>query len=328
MEDTTGLKKIVTIGGGTGTFVVLSGLKSLHGVFLTAIVSVLDDGGSTGRLRDAYGFLPAGDARQALIALAKNDEKDLMRALFSYRFTKGDIAGHNFGNLFLTALSDILGSGSKAIEAASDVLRVKGKVYPVSDSPATLVATLENGDVVTGEHLIDARNPGRSRITSLSTTENAAIFPDAQTAIQEAHLIILGPGDLYASTLADFAVSGVKEAVSASSAKIVYIVNLFTKAGQTDGMTAKDHVAEITRYVGRKPDVTIVHTGSFEPSILRHYAAEHELPVTDDLPHDDSVVRGDFADIVVAKKVEGDTVPRSFIRHDSLKIASTITSLL
>ncbi|MBX9765355.1 YvcK family protein, partial [Patescibacteria group bacterium] len=152
-------RKIVTIGGGTGTFVVLSGLKHVPNLRLTAIVSVLDDGGSTGRLRDAYGFLPPGDARQALVALADDDE--LIRKLFSYRFTKGDVAGHNLGNLLLTGLSDILGSGADAIAAASKTLRIKGTVLPVSVSPATLVAELEDGSILVGEHSIDERNPNR-----------------------------------------------------------------------------------------------------------------------------------------------------------------------
>src|SRR3989338_5297572 len=300
-------KKIVTIGGGTGTFVVLSGLKRIPDVFLTAIVSVLDDGGSTGRLRDAYGFLPVGDARQALIALApleksrppvaaeaqpsagrsltgraKNGGASTMRQLFEYRFSKGDIAGHNFGNLFLTALTDILGSDAAAIEAASHILRVKGTVLPVSNEPATLVATLENGETITGEHSIDARTTGRSPIASLKN----------------------------------------------SKARIAYIVNLFTKAGQTDGFSASRHVEEVMKYTGRKPDAVIFHSGSFPQEVLNHYAAENEFPVADDLPQESSVVRGSFADVVLAQKVEGDTVPRSLERHSSEKLASAIETLL
>lgn len=321
------MTNIVTIGGGTGTFVVLSGLKELPDVSLSAIVSVLDDGGSTGRLRDAYGFLPHGDARQALIALA--DEKAyLTRELFGYRFSKGDIAGHNFGNLFLTALTDILGSDAQAIEAASAVLRVRGRVIPVSEKPGTLVARLENGETVVGEHAIDTRAPGRSPIADLSTTEPTEACADALEAIAEADLIVLGPGDLYASTLANFAVQGIKEAVAASPARLVYIVNLFTKAGETDGYSAKKHVEEITRYTGKKPDLVLLHSGEFAKDVLEYYAAEDEFPVDDDLGDDSSVVRGKFADIIVAEKQSGDVVPRSFIRHDSKKIAQNIAALL
>lgn len=320
-------KNVVTIGGGTGTFVVINGLKDIAGVSLSAIVSVLDDGGSTGRLRDAYGFLPHGDARQALIALS-DENATLLRQLFAYRFSKGDIEGHNFGNLLLTALTDILGSDAKAIEAASAILRVKGKVIPVSNRAGTLVARLENGEVVEGEHAIDTRTPGRSPIVSLETKEPTEMCDDAKNAITKANMIILGPGDLYASTLANFAVTGLREAVMTSSAKIVYIVNLFTKAGETDGYSARRHVDEITKYVGRKPDVVILHNGSFEESVLQHYAKEQEFPVVDDLGDDASVIRAPFASVVVAEKVEGDVVPRSFIRHDSEKITETVRTML
>ncbi len=322
-------RKIVTIGGGTGTFVVLSGLKHLENVRLPAVVSVLDDGGSTGRLRDAYGFLPPGDARQALVALADDSNGGaLMRQLFSYRFVKGDVAGHNLGNLFLTALSDIRGSGAAAIEGASTTLRIKGTVLPVSLEPATLVAKLENGETLVGEHVIDERVLGRSRITELSTRESVEANPKALEAIKGAKVIVLGPGDLYASTLADFAVTGIADAVRTSKAKLVYIVNLFTKAGQTDGLSASQHVAEIEKHVGRKPDAILVHSGSFAEDVLLRYAKENEYPVPDDLPQGASIIRGQFADIVVAEKIEGDSVPRSLIRHNSAKIASAIEKLL
>ncbi len=319
-------RKIVTIGGGTGTFVVLSGLKHLENVKLTAVVSVLDDGGSTGRLRDAYGYLPLGDARQALIALA--DDEGLIRKLFGYRFTKGDVAGHNLGNLLLTGLSDILGSGADAIDAASKTLRIKGRVLPVSTTPATLVAELVDGSIVVGEHVLDERNPTRARVAKLSTKENVQANPKAIEAIKSAHAIIIGPGDLYTSTLADFAVNGIAEAVRTSKAKLIYIVNLFTKAGQTDNFSATEHVAEIRRHVGRGPDYVIVHSGEFTPDVLSRYAKEMEFPVKDDLAEGEHVIRGHFADIVIAEKVEGDSVPRSLIRHNSNALAKAVDTLV
>jgi len=321
-------KRIVTIGGGTGTFVVLSGLKHVPNVSLKAIVSVADDGGSTGRLRDSYGFLPLGDARQALIALADDSGATLMRSLFSYRFPKGDINGHNFGNLFLTALTDILGSDAAAIEAASQILRVEGQVVPVSEKPATLIAHLKSGETLVSEHLIDERVPGRSPIVSLETETPVSISEDAMHAVAEADVLILGPGDLYASTLANFAVSGLPEAVSGAKAHLVYIVNLFTKAGQTDGYSASRHVEEITRYAGRRPDTILMHTGAFPADVLALYAEESELPIADDLGNDPSVVRGSFADVIVAEKVPGDILPRSLIRHDSKKLATALEALL
>lgn len=321
------MKKIVTIGGGTGTFVVLSGLKKLPNASLSAIVSVLDDGGSTGRLRDAYGFLPHGDARQALVALA-SEKTALMRALFTYRFSKGDIAGHNFGNLFLTALTDILGSDAKAIEEASTILRVRGRVIPVSEKAGTLVATLANGETVVGEHIIDERRAGDIPIVDISTAEPCDASPDALAAIKTADAIVLGPGDLYASTLANFAIRGMREAVAASPAKLIYIVNLFTKAGETDGYTARKHVEEIARLAGRGPDAVLINRGGFPEEVLAHYAEAGEFPVVDDLGDDPSVVRVPFAEVKVAEKVAGDAVARSLIRHDSGKIAEAIAAFL
>ncbi|MBV9349569.1 MAG: YvcK family protein [Patescibacteria group bacterium] len=320
-------KNIVTIGGGTGTFVVLSGLKSIPEAALSAVVSSLDDGGSTGRLRDAYGFLPHGDARQALVALA-DERAALTRALFAYRFAKGDIAGHNFGNLFLTALTDILGSDALAIEEASKILRVKGSVIPVSEHAGTLIARLESGETLVGEHVIDTRTPGRSPIVALETKEPSKVCEDAKQAIEEADIIILGPGDLYASTLANFAIGGVTDAVASSPGRLVYIVNLFTKAGETDGYSAKKHVEEVARYAGRKPDTILIHQGSFAEEVLDRYAAEKEFPVIDDLGEGAHILRRHFADVVISEKLPGDAVSRSLIRHDSAKIAEAIQALI
>ncbi|MBI3573838.1 YvcK family protein, partial [Candidatus Kaiserbacteria bacterium] len=317
---------IVTIGGGTGTFVVLSALKKLPDVSLCAIVSVADDGGSTGRLRDAYGYIPAGDARQALVALAK--EGDLLRDLFTHRFEKGDIKGHNLGNLFLTALRDRLGSDAKAIEKASEVLRVRGHVIPVSEKPATLSSVLTTGEVVTGQHAINAREPGGAPIERLEMDTHTSLFDDAKKAIEHADMIILGPGDLYSSTLANFVVPGLKGVVSKSKAKLVYFVNLFTNAAETDGYSAKRYVEAVTRYAGRAPDVVFVHTGELPQDVRDYYAKKKGFPVTDDLGNGPSIVRGVFADPITLLKTEADAIDRSLIRHDPEKVRAAIEKLL
>lgn len=322
----TNTKRIVTIGGGTGTFVVLSALKNLPGVSLSAIVSVADDGGSTGRLRDSYGFLPLGDARQALVALAKDGT--LLRDIFTYRFSKGDIKGHNLGNLLLTALTDKLGSDGAAIRAVSEMLRVRGYVVPVSDYPATLVVELESGEKIVGQHAINARAPGGSPIVGLGIQEDLKLADQAELAVDSADLIILGPGDLYTSTLANFAVPGLRDAVQKSNARIAYFVNLFSTASETGGYTASKHVDEITAYAGRKPDYIIVHSGVIPEDILEYYANKKAFPMIDDLGDDPSVIRGVFADIVPLPKIEGDAIERSLIRHDPKKVASVIQSLL
>jgi uncharacterized cofD-like protein len=323
----SGMTRIVTIGGGTGTFVVLSAVKTLPNVEATAIVSSADDGGATGRLRDAYGSLPIGDARQALVALA--EDGTLMRQLFTYRFDKGDIKGHNLGNLFLTALSDLFGSEAMAIEEASRILRVTGRVLSATEQPTVLVATLVDGKVIRGEHAIDNRDSTRARIAAVSLEESAPIAPAAADAIQNADFIILGPGDLYTSTIAALLPLGMKEAIAASPAKLLYFTNLFTKAGETNGYGAKEFAVEIERYAGRRPDRVFVHDGSFPEEALSRYAVEGEYPLSDNLQKDDaSVTRLPLASVHLFLPSAGDALRRSLIRHDPEKIAAALRTLI
>ena len=321
------MKRVVTIGGGTGTFVVLTALRKVKDVSLSAIVSSADDGGSTGRLRDAYGFLPLGDARQALVALAEDDM--VMRDLFAYRFNKGDVAGHNLGNLFLTALTDMLGADDAALAEASRILRVRGNVIPASTEPATLVATLTDGIVLTGEHLLDEHAPERAAIKTLSFATPVAASKAAEEALKQADVVILGPGDLYASTIAPLLATGMKEALMQSPAKIIYIANLFTKSGQTGGMSAQEHIEEVARYAGRRPDVVLMHkNGGFETTVLERYQNEGEAPLTDDLGDDSQVVRTSLASVYAVPALPGDPVPRSLARHDPEKLATVLGNVI
>ncbi len=321
------MKKIVTIGGGTGTFVVLSALRRLPGLSLSAIVSSADDGGSTGRLRDAYGFLPLGDARQALVALA--EDGPVLRDLFAYRFAKGDIKGHNLGNLFLTALTDLLGSDAKALEEASKILRVSGRVIPATDVPTTLLATLADGSIIRGENRLDEHAPERARIDTISYEVATPASSAVLEAIAEADVIILGPGDLYASSIAPLIADGFKEAIAQSNAKLIYIMNLFTKSGQTGGMHASDYIAEIARYAGKKPEVILVHkNGGFNEDVLEKYQQEGEAPVEDDLGDDVRVIRTAIASVHAVPPVPEDPVPRSLARHDPEKLAEALAPLL
>lgn len=321
-------KKIVTIGGGTGTFVTLTGLKKLKDVELTAIVTVSDSGGSTGRLRDAYGFLPAGDVRQALVALSGENGDSLLRKLFAHRFSKGDVSGHNFGNLFITALTEMLGSDVGAIEAASQILQVRGSVLPVSEQAPTLVAKLENGETIEGEHEIDTPVHGRPRIIKLSTKEPAPVYEKAAEAIRDADIIILGPGDLYTSIVANLVVGGVQEAIKESNAILVYVVNLFSKCGQTEGYPASMCVSEIATYAGRAPDRVIIHSGDLPKEAIEHYAESHEFPTEDDLGEDVRVIRGNFASTTLIAGDVADHLPRSLVRHNATLLAETIQSFL
>ena len=320
------MTKIVTIGGGTGTFVVLSGLRRLPDVELTAIVTSADDGGSTGNLRDAYGFLPAGDSRQALVALA--EDGNVLRDLFAYRFEKSEVKGHNLGNLFLTALTDILGSDAAALEEASRILRICGTVVPATEKPATLMATLEDGTVLQNERRIDERVGGRARIAEISLEGNPEASQGARGAIESADLIIIGPGDLYTSSIAALLPSGMREAIGGAKGRLVYVSNLFTKSGQTEDYTIKDHVTEIARYAGREPDVILVNQGGLTEDVLSRYAEEGEYPPKDDyLASDTRVRRLPLVSVYAVPAVPGDPLPRSLVRHEPAKLAAAIATL-
>ena len=328
-------KNIVVIGGGTGTHTILRGLKRYQKqVNLSAIVTMADSGGSTGRLRDEFGYLPVGDVRMALAALAsdKGGHEELLRELFLYRFDKGNgLSGHNFGNLLLVALTDILGSEERAIRAAARVLRVQGNVIPVTTEPVHLVATYADGMVVTGEHSIDEPDEARHphKITSLSITPHTSINPRAEEELLNADLIVLGPGDLYTSVLANCVVSGVADAIRHSKAHVVYVSNLMTKIGQTTGMGVAEHVAEIARYIGTCPDFVLVNSTALPVDLLERYRKDGEHPVLFNLESKDlAVIPADLLADEIITTVSGDSLKRSLIRHDSRKLARKIMDIL
>lgn len=328
-------KKIVVIGGGTGTHTVLRGLKKYQKqIDISAIVTMADSGGSTGRLRDEFGQLPIGDVRMALAALASDvDEHDeLVRQLFLYRFNKGDgLSGHNFGNLFLVALTDILGSETAAIRAAARVLRVRGNVIPVTNETVDLAARYADGVEIVGEHEIDEPPADRNHqpITSLWTTPATTISDAAEATILDADVIVLGPGDLYTSVLANVVVDGVASALMNTPAKLVYVTNLMTKLGQTSGMGVAEHVSEVERYVGRTPDVVLVNTAQMPEELLQKYTEQEEFPVVFNYEGERTrVIPADLLASEVVKTSKGDALKRSLIRHDSRKLAQKIMELL
>jgi uncharacterized cofD-like protein len=331
----TGKKKIVVIGGGTGTHTVLQGLKRYQTqAHLCAVVTMADSGGSTGRLRDEFGYLPVGDVRMALAALASDIDhhEELLRELFLYRFDKGEgLSGHNFGNLLLVALSDILGSEEAAIRAAGKLLRVQGRVIPVTTQKVHLVAQYADGQVVTGEHDIDEPECEREKypITNLSVTPPATISERAEDALLQADLIVLGPGDLYTSVLANVVVDGVPEAIRNSAAAVVYVSNLMTKRGQTTGMGVAQHVAQLKQYIGRAPDCVLVNTTPLPPELLQKYASDNEYPVEFNLEANGCrVIPADLLATAAVQTASGDTLKRSLIRHDSRKLARKLIELL
>lgn len=245
------MKKVVVIGGGTGTFTVLRGLKNYeHDI--TAIVSMFDSGGSSGVLRDEHGVLPPGDVRRCLVALSDGEQEKMLRKLFNYRFENGNtLKGHSFGNILLTALTDILDGEDKAINAAGALLNIKGKVLPVSLEKAHLCVELENGTIVEGETNIDIpKHDGNLKITKSYLNPNVKVHKKAVEAIEDADAIVFGPGDLYTSLVPNFLVDGVPEAVKRSEAKKLFVLNLFTKWGETHNYTASDYAREMLSYIG------------------------------------------------------------------------------
>lgn len=326
---------MVVIGGGTGPYNLLSGLKKYQKeIDIAAVVTMADSGGSAGRLRDEFGFLPVGDVRRALVALAGDDSEhqELLRELFLYRFDRGDgLNGHSFGNLLLVALTDILGSEEAAIKAAARVLRVRGSVVPVTTEKVDLVATYSDGVEVVGEHEIDEPSAERAenKIVKLGITPTATICDSARAVIERADLIVLGPGDLYTSVLANCVVEGVLEVVQKSSAKLVYVSNLMTKFGQTTGMGVAEHVAEISTYVGREPDFVLVNNGEFPTELLERYKIDNEFPVGSNFTSDKcEVIEENLLATEAVKTVKGDVLKRSLIRHDAEKLSARIMSIL
>jgi uncharacterized cofD-like protein len=334
MNTQTHLPHVVCIGGGTGTFVVLRGLKK-HPLKLSAIVSMSDSGGSNKRIRDEFGLLPTSDIRQCLVALSDETHgAGLLRKLFMYRFEKGEgISGMTFGNLFMAALTDILGSQQLAFRETGKVLRIHGTVIPVTLTKTNLIATYEDGSMSKEEHVIDEpSHDGALKITSLSLEPHAMANDEAITAIDKADCIILGPGDLFTSVLPNILVDGVKEAITRarSHAKVIYVMNLMTKYGQTLQFTAKDHLQQLQKYLGPCITHVLVNTTKLPKQALDVYEKTHEYPVVDDLNGSSPclVIRADMAGDEMINKSNSDVLIRSLIRHDSDKIANVIVSII
>jgi len=326
--------KIVVIGGGTGSFTVLTGLRK-YPVDLTAVISMSDSGGSNRVLRDEFGILPTSDIRQALLALADgNGDRKIFRELFAYRYHQGvGISGMTFGNLFMVALCDILGSQLKAIEETAKILHVKGKILPVTLDDVQLLARYENGHQVVGEHYIDVpKHDGSLRIVEMETVPEAKAYKEAVEAIEEADLVVIGPGDLYTSIVCNLLVLGIPQALRKTKGKVVYVMNLMARYGQSFKFTAQDHLDVIKKYIGRETlDFVLVNNNlDFPQDILKRYEEENSFPVKDDLGSKDTfqVIRKDLLSPHVFHKGKGDVLQRAMIRHDSQKLAKAIMDLV
>ncbi len=309
---------ITTIGGGTGTFNVLSGLGKNRKLNLAAIVTVADSGGSTGELRDEFGILPPGDVRRAIVALSEDTE--VVRRLFEYRFKEGrSIAGHTVGNLLLTALSDIMGDFERGIEELSDMFDVHGKVIPVTLDNVHLGVTLENGERIVGETDIDIpKHDANIPIRDAFLLGGGRLNPRAKEAIENSDYVIIGPGDLYTSLVPNLLCSGMVDALRSSTAKIIYVCNVMTKHGETDGFGAEDFVRVLEQYLGpERIDYLLVNSGELRADLLEKYKAEGKAPVKL-CDREGLIAKG-------IKIVERDfTSETDYIRHDPRKLARTI----
>ena len=322
-------KSVVVIGGGTGTFVTLTGLKK-YKLNISAVIAMTDSGGSTGKLRDQLGVLPSGDLRQALVALSESEQ--IWRDLFLYRFDSGDLEGHNLGNIFISALEKITGSLEKSVDIATKILSVKGQVIPVTYQKADLCVRLVDNTFVVGETHIDepTQFENRAKIQKAFLQPRVKVNPSVITAFKSADLIVIGPGDLYTSIIPNFLVKGVKESFHKSKAKKVYVLNLTTKHGQTTDYRASDHIADLEKYIGKNVlNYVLLNTVKPSKKALDWYSKKKESLVEDDITDlGYKVVRQDLINFTEYKKSSSDRLIRSLIRHDSTKLAKALVNLL
>jgi len=308
--------KVVAIGGGTGLSNILRGLKEFTSN-ITAIVTVADNGGSSGKLRDELDILPPGDIRNCLVALA--DQEPLMEDLFQYRFhKKGDLRGHSFGNLFIAAMTEVLGDFEEAVEESSKVLAIQGKVLPSTNQNVNLGAVYEDGSEILGESEI----PDENKVIQGVYLEPSSveITQRAKSALLDADYIIVGPGSLYTSLLPNLLVKGMVDTIRKSKAKKIFITNVMTQPGETTGYSAYDHLKTVYDHIGAEIfDYTIINKNGSRKDLLDKYADEGAYPVVNDIEQLNKL------DI---KVVEGKLIQTGdFIRHDPHKLAEILVEL-
>ncbi len=319
-----GPPRLVVIGGGTGLSTVLRGLKALTDQ-LTAIVTVTDDGGSSGMLRQDLGILPPGDIRNCILALA--DTEPLMTDLLNYRFNEGRLKGQSFGNLLIAAMHGVSGSFFEAIRNVSDVLAVTGRVLPVSLQDIKISARLQDGTVIDGESAISSRlaDAGNRIVDLFMTPADAPAFSEAVRALSEADIIIIGPGSLFTSIIPNLLFPAVQEAIRQSPALKVFMCNLMTQPGETTGFTAAEHLQAVLRHVGQDKagafvDVCLVNNAWIEQDLIDRYRLEEAAPVLVENSHLEALgLRVLGAPLACVKA--------GSIRHDDKLVTDTIRAL-
>ena len=308
--------RIVVIGGGTGLYVLLRGLKKFTSN-ITAVVTVFDTGGSSGRLRKELGVLPPGDIRNCLVALATAEP--LMERLFQYRFTNGSLKGHSFGNLFISAMSEVSGDFIKAIEKSSEILAIRGKVLPSSLENVTLSAKMKEGIVIKGETEITQS----SKVIDKIYLEPSPVLPLPETleAIQRAEVIVLGPGSLYTSIICNLLVEGIPEAIINSRALKIYVCNLMTQKGETDNYTASQHLKEVVKYLGSNcVNYIIANSAKIDTKLKKRYAQEGSYQVEVD---ESEILKTGVK--LISREL---WLSQNLARHDSNMLAQTIIDLI
>ena len=318
--------KVVVIGGGTGSFTLLSELKNYtHNI--TALVNMADDGGSTGTLRDELGVLPPGDVRKCLAALSSTPK---VRDLFNYRFEEGSLRGHAFGNLFMAALEKMTGNFADAVETASEVLNIKGRVEPMTLDNITLIMETSDGSIVRGEENVSYRVAlPKGEKPKISLEPQANINPAAKQAILDADLVVIAPGLLYTSIAAALVVDGVKEALEQTEAKKIYVCNLVNKQDQMGEHNVSEFAEEIERFSGVELDYVLYNNHLPEQELIEKYERNGETLVTwDEVDLANKHYRAvgkKFIDTGATNDVGKEHDPlgahRSFIRHDADKVA-------
>jgi len=317
------MKKIVVIGGGTGNFAVLKGLKN-YDVDICAVVSMADDGGSTGILRDELGVLPPGDVRQCLVALS--DSSRLMRSLVNYRFETGGLEGHSFGNLLLSALEKVTGSFEKAVEEMAKILNIKGKVIPVTTHQVRLKMILNNRKILEGEKEVYLSQEIDQGYKNIYLEPYPKANPHAIDEIINADLIIIGPGGLHTSLIPNLLVEGVTEALRRSQAKKTFVVNLMNRKGQTTGFKVSDYLEEMKRFIGDDIfDYIIVNDQKPPKELIEVYAEEGDL-VQNDLSDERIISARLLGELKEGPKK--DLIKRNLIRHDSKKLAQELMKIV
>lgn len=313
------MKKVVTIGGGTGSFNLLSGLKQ-YPLDITSIVTTFDSGGSTGVLRDEFGTLPAGDVRRALVALAPEREDQFLRELFQVRFEApgSSLHNHSFGNLFLLAAERVTNSKEEGIKEIAKLLSLKGRVLPISTDTAHLCVGLENGEVIKEEaNIDDPKHDGSIKVVKAWLEPEATLHKEAEEAIISADYIIFGPGDLYTSIIANTLAIGFKEAIEKSNAKLIFITNIMSKWGETHGMEAHIYAETLLSYIGKeKFDAVFVNEGTIDEDMRERYKEQYKEMVVLDVEK-----MQEYADVIVSKNFMSHA---DVARHNSEKTAQEI----